>query len=65
MANPYKKLQRRNSSFVIEEFEDDFKGMSGKCMEIGCGFGDTTMDILSSALDENAVIIGEKLIRNK
>lgn len=57
MAHPYKKLQRRNSSFVIQEFEDDFKTMSGKCMEIGCGFGDTTMDILLPALDPNSTII--------
>ncbi|XP_012227383.1 juvenile hormone acid O-methyltransferase [Linepithema humile] len=68
MANSYKKLQRRNSSFIIEEFEDDFKGMSGKCMEIGCGYGDTTKDILLPALDPNAVIIGadtsEKMIEH-
>ncbi|XP_012231895.1 juvenile hormone acid O-methyltransferase-like [Linepithema humile] len=51
-------IQRYNVSRLIDEFADDLKKISGKCMDIGCGPGDVTNDILLSSLDPNAIIIG-------
>ncbi|XP_067212840.1 juvenile hormone acid O-methyltransferase-like [Linepithema humile] len=63
MVNPndyasFDDFQRYNVSRLIDEFADDLIKMSGKCMDIGCGPGDITNDILLSSLDPNAVIIG-------
>ena len=66
-SNPFKytlnnNLQREKASDVIDEFEEYLKGMSGKCLDIGCGPGDITKDIILPALNPNAVVIGKKII---
>jgi len=44
-------------SDVIEEFADNLINIRGKCMDIGCGPGNITNNILS-ILDKNAKMIG-------
>ncbi|XP_025157387.1 juvenile hormone acid O-methyltransferase isoform X2 [Harpegnathos saltator] len=63
MVNPseYSRNMNISRTFVrrlIDEFEEEIKCMSGKCMDIGCGPGDITKDILLPALDAKAVITG-------
>jgi len=55
-------IQKRNVSRLIDEFADDLIKMSGKCMDIGCGPGDITKNILLPSLDPNATIIGKQII---
>nr|XP_012233086.1 PREDICTED: uncharacterized methyltransferase-like protein SPBC21C3.07c [Linepithema humile] len=57
-------IQRYNVSRLIDKFADDLKKISGKCMDIGCGPGDVTNDILLSSLDPNAVIIGTDILQS-
>lgn len=65
MANPTvyassNDLQKCSVSRLIDEFTDDLMKMSGKCMDIGCGPGDVTTNILLPSLDPNSVIIGKQ-----
>ena len=65
MANPTKyissnEMQKRAVSIVIKEFTKDLKNISGICMDVGCGPGDITNNILLPSLDSNSVIIGKK-----
>jgi len=55
-------LQKCKVLNLIDEFQENLAQMSGKCMDIGCGPGDITKDILLPALNSNAVIIGKKTI---
>ncbi|XP_012064329.1 PREDICTED: uncharacterized protein LOC105627661 [Atta cephalotes] len=68
-SNPFKytlnnNLQREKASNVIDEFEEYLKGISGKCLDIGCGPGDITKDMILPALDPNAVVIGIDISKN-
>ncbi|XP_029679526.1 juvenile hormone acid O-methyltransferase-like isoform X2 [Formica exsecta] len=54
----FNKLQKCNVLNLIDEFEEELIQMSGKCMDIGCGPGDITKNVLLPALNPNAVIIG-------
>lgn len=69
MSNPstydlYNKLQQQKASNLIKEF-NNIKDMRGKCIDIGCGSGDVTKQILLPALDPNAVIIGRYITEYK
>jgi juvenile hormone acid methyltransferase len=50
-------LQKCRVLNLIDEFEEELIHMSGQCMDIGCGPGDVTKNILLPALDPNAVIL--------
>lgn len=70
MANPTEYLssnyiQTFNIQQIINEFDDELAVMSGKCMDIGCGPGDITKNILLEALASDAKMIGKKLINFK
>ncbi|XP_011641386.1 juvenile hormone acid O-methyltransferase-like [Pogonomyrmex barbatus] len=52
------KLQREKALAFINEFSENLKNISGKCMDVGCGPGDITKDIFLPALNPNAVVIG-------
>lgn len=52
-------VQTRNVQLLIEEFADDLRDMSGECMDIGCGPGNLTNDLLLPALHPNATMIGK------
>lgn len=70
MINLLKYHQKKNLSHVsvqkfIDEFEEEMKYMSGKCIDIGCGDGDITRHIILPALGPKAVVIGKKVIHCK
>jgi juvenile hormone acid methyltransferase len=56
--------QRKNVLHLIDEFSEDLIKICGKCMDIGCGPGDITNNILLPSLDQNAVIIGKQIIKS-
>ncbi|XP_020282295.1 juvenile hormone acid O-methyltransferase-like [Pseudomyrmex gracilis] len=43
---------------ILEEYEDNLKVASGKCMDVGCGTGYTTRNLILPALHPNAAMIG-------
>ncbi|XP_025269749.1 juvenile hormone acid O-methyltransferase [Camponotus floridanus] len=57
-------LQKLRVLNIIDEFEEDIAQMSGKCMDIGCGPGDITKNILLPALNPNAEITGTDISEN-
>ncbi|CAL1689760.1 unnamed protein product [Lasius platythorax] len=69
MVNPEQyvsldNMSKRNVSHIINEFAKDLKNISGKCMDVGCGPGDITRDILLSALNSKATMIGTDIMEN-
>lgn len=56
------KLQREKVLALIDEFCEDLKNIPGKFMDIGCGPGDITNDIILPVLSPNTVITGKKTI---
>ncbi|XP_072747973.1 juvenile hormone acid O-methyltransferase-like [Anoplolepis gracilipes] len=60
----FNDLQKCNVMSLIDEFDEDLIHMSGKCMDIGCGPGDITKNILLPALNPNAVMIGTDISEN-
>lgn len=65
MTDPKGHHQSNNMShstiqFLIDEFDEELKNMSGKCIDIGCADGDQTRNILLPALNPKAVITGTK-----
>jgi len=54
------KVQRYKIWAIIEEFADNLMKINGKCMDIGCGPGDTTKDFLLSSINSNGQIIGKE-----
>lgn len=56
------KLQREKVLALIDEFYEDLKNIPGKCMDIGCGPGDITNDIILPVFSPNTVITGKKTI---
>ncbi|XP_011699664.1 PREDICTED: uncharacterized protein LOC105456975 [Wasmannia auropunctata] len=63
MANPAEYvssnvMQKRTVLMVVNEFVKNLKSISGTCMDVGCGPGDITNNILLPTLDPNATIIG-------
>lgn len=59
------KLQTEKAIKFIEEVEEDLKNISGKCMDVGCGLGDVTKEIILPTLCPNTVVIGKKIIVKK
>ncbi|KAL0134160.1 hypothetical protein PUN28_001179 [Cardiocondyla obscurior] len=57
-------LQKCKIQFVIEEFKDYLADVCGKCMDIGCGSGNVTKEILLPALGSAAQIIGTDISKN-
>ncbi|XP_070172100.1 juvenile hormone acid O-methyltransferase-like [Polyergus mexicanus] len=55
-------LCRDNISLLLNEFDKDLKNISGKCMDVGCGPGDITNDILLPFLDPNVTMIGTDIM---
>ncbi|CAL1678715.1 unnamed protein product [Lasius platythorax] len=69
MVNPeqyvsFDKMCKSNVSHIISEFAKDLKNISGKCMDVGCGPGDITRDILLPVLNSKATIIGTDIMEN-
>ncbi|XP_070172094.1 juvenile hormone acid O-methyltransferase-like [Polyergus mexicanus] len=55
-------LCRDNISLLLNEFDKDLKNISGKCMDVGCGPGDITNDILLPFLNPNVTMIGTDIM---
>jgi len=53
------RSQREKAFAITDEFNEYLKNISGKCIDIGCGPGDVTKDIILPALDPNAIVIGK------
>ncbi|CAL1678713.1 unnamed protein product [Lasius platythorax] len=69
MVNPeqyvsFDNMCKSNVSHIINEFAKDLKNISGKCMDVGCGPGDITKDILLPALNPKATMIGTDIMEN-
>ncbi|XP_070166753.1 juvenile hormone acid O-methyltransferase-like isoform X2 [Polyergus mexicanus] len=60
----FNKLQKYIVLNLIDEFEEELIQMSGKCMDIGCGPGDITKNVLLPALNPNTVITGTDISKN-
>lgn len=52
-------VQNAGVSYILSEFADDLRKMFGKCMDIGCGPGNVTKNMLLPALDANTKLIGK------
>ncbi|XP_070166115.1 juvenile hormone acid O-methyltransferase-like [Polyergus mexicanus] len=58
----FDNVARNNISLLLNEFDKDLKNISGKCMDVGCGCGDTTKNILLPSLDPNTIMIGTDIV---
>ncbi|XP_029170595.1 juvenile hormone acid O-methyltransferase-like [Nylanderia fulva] len=54
----YNDIHKRLASYVIDEYDENLKLMSGSCIDIDCGLGDVTNNILLPALGPKATVIG-------
>ena len=54
-------LQYEDSSDIIEEFSDEIATMHGRCIDIGCGPGKVTNNLILPKLPLDATIVGESL----
>ncbi|XP_029169084.1 juvenile hormone acid O-methyltransferase-like [Nylanderia fulva] len=57
-------VMKSNVSLVIDKFAKELKDISGKCMDVGCGPGDVTKNILLAALNPKATMIGTDIMTN-
>ncbi|CAL1678712.1 unnamed protein product [Lasius platythorax] len=69
MINPeqyasFDNMCKSNASNIINEFAKDLKNISGKCMDVGCGPGDITKNILLPVLNSKATMIGTDIMEN-
>lgn len=55
-------VQKKWVLLLIKEFVENLKQMSGKCMDLGCGPGDITRNLLLPSLHPDATVIGKKII---
>lgn len=58
-------ITQKKVSNLLEEFVDNLINMRGKCMDVGCGPGDVTKNVLLPALHQNAVVIGKYILNYK
>lgn len=52
-------MQRRDAIELIVEFSSELSNMRGKCLDIGCGPGQITKDILLPFLPEETETVGK------
>lgn len=52
-------MQRQDALEVIEEFSDEIAKMRGKCIDIGCGPGSVTRQLLLPKLPADASVVGK------
>lgn len=54
-------VQKRNIQHIIDQHTNVLKDISGKCMDVGCGPGNSTFELLLPTLHPNATLIGKRL----
>ncbi|KAK2580687.1 hypothetical protein KPH14_007785 [Odynerus spinipes] len=52
------KLQYRDTSEIVEEFDKEIGEMRGRCVDIGCGPGDVTTELILPKLPRDALLVG-------
>ncbi|XP_076239148.1 juvenile hormone acid methyltransferase [Calliopsis andreniformis] len=52
------KLQYLDAKDIVEEFEKELSEMEGKCIDIGCGPGNVTMDLILRRLSPEVELVG-------
>jgi len=55
------ELQQQSILILINQFAEDLKRISGKCMDLGCGPGNVTSNLLLPSLGPDATIVGKKM----
>ncbi|XP_066601295.1 juvenile hormone acid O-methyltransferase [Prorops nasuta] len=58
------KLQYRDASDIIEEFSSDMAKMKGRCIDIGCGPGNVTKELILRNLPQETEVIGVDISRS-
>lgn len=51
-------MQRRDTIELIVEYSNELSNMQGKCIDIGCGPGQITKEILLTFLPEETEAVG-------
>ncbi|XP_015115624.1 juvenile hormone acid O-methyltransferase isoform X2 [Diachasma alloeum] len=54
-------LQYRDVNNLIKEFPEDFREMQGRVIDVGCGPGNITKDLLLPNVGKDAMVIGADL----
>ena len=57
--NEAHQLQWQDARDLIEEFCDEINEMKGKCIDIGCGPGTVTNDLILPRMSNSATLVGE------
>ncbi|XP_011309376.1 lovastatin nonaketide synthase-like [Fopius arisanus] len=57
-------IQFRHVAELVDEFPKEFKKMKGRIIDIGCGPGNITRDVLLPNVDKDAVIVGADVCAN-
>ncbi|XP_035723664.1 juvenile hormone acid O-methyltransferase-like isoform X2 [Vespa mandarinia] len=52
------KLQYHDTSEIVEEFDKELREMHGRCIDLGCGPGQVTVELILPRLPRESVIIG-------
>jgi len=55
-------IQQQSILMLLDQFAEDLKKISGKCIDLGCGPGNITSELLLPALNPDATIIGKRMI---
>lgn len=53
-------FQYRDTLDVIEEFKKELSEMNGKCIDIGCGPGNVTKNLILPKLSPEAELVGKR-----
>lgn len=51
------EMQRRDADDFSDEYGDEIRKMSGRCLDIGSGPGDVTIDVILPRLNPDATIV--------
>lgn len=54
------EMQTRDAINVVDEFSDEISKMHGRCIDLGCGPGTVTRNIIIPKLPHDATVIGKK-----
>lgn len=58
-------IQYRDAADIIEEFAQEMSEMKGKCLDIGCGPGIVTKELILPNLSPEANLVGKRSWKKK